>query len=169
MLCKKCSLDKPLEMFKKNKICKSGYEGTCKACTQQRQKEWEHRNYEQHRNNQLRWRSENLESYKATKNAWYLRNKELVCDQAKQFAKDNPGWKRSATAKRRAQKLRAIPPWADLKKIRELYKEAKRLGMVVDHIIPLQGQLVCGLHVETNLQLLTASENSQKHNKYYVE
>lgn len=71
--------------------------GLVKLVHNKRQKEWEHRNYEQHRNNQLRWRSENLESYKAAKLLGIFVIK-TVCDQAKQFAKDNPGWKRSATA-----------------------------------------------------------------------
>lgn len=168
MLCKKCLVDKPIELFKKNKNCKHGYEYTCKTCTQLRQKKWEHENYEQHRENQTRWRSENSEQYKAAKFAWYEKNKPAVFVKAKQFAKDNPGWKRSATAKRRAQKLQAIPPWADLEKIKQIYLEAKKTGLVVDHVIPLQGNLVCGLHTETNLQLLTASENSQKHNKFTV-
>ena len=168
MLCKKCGVDKPIEQFKKNKNCKTGYEYTCKECTQKRQKKWEHENITRHRENQSRWRSENLEQYKEKKSEWYLRNKDKGCEQAKKFAKDNPDWKRSATAKRRAQKLKAIPSWANMKSIREIYRQAKKQGLVVDHVIPLQGKLVCGLHVENNLQLLTASENSVKHNKYTV-
>ena len=168
MLCKHCGVDKPIEDFKKNKICKSGYEGTCKACTQLRQKRWEHTHHEQHRDNQLRWRSENREQYQKAKYNWYDRNREHVNAKSVQYAKDNAGWKRSATAKRRAVLLQAIPSWADMKKIQAIYEEAKQRGLVVDHIIPLQGKLVCGLHVENNMQLLTASENSQKHNKFNV-
>ena len=168
MLCKHCSVDKPQEDFKKNKICKSGYEGTCKVCTQARQKKWEHSHYEQHRDNQLRWRSEHQEQYQLAKWNWYDKNRDTVNAQSVQYAKDNAGWKRSATAKRRAAQLQAIPSWANLDKIKAIYIEAKQTGLVVDHIIPLQGKLVCGLHVENNLQLLTASENSQKHNKFTV-
>ena len=67
-------------------------------------------------------------------------------------------------AKRRAMKLRATPKFANLKKIKEIYKNCPK-GYTVDHIIPLQGNNVCGLHVEWNLQYLTRSENSSKSNK----
>jgi 5-methylcytosine-specific restriction endonuclease McrA len=58
------------------------------------------------------------------------------------------------------------PCWADLIKIKEVYSQAQKLGLTVDHIIPLNGKLVCGLHVENNLQLLTRAENSAKLNKF---
>lgn len=68
-------------------------------------------------------------------------------------------------AKYKAAKIRRTPIWADLLKIRDIYNKCPE-GYHVDHEIPLQGNLVCGLHVETNLQYLTALENMQKGNRY---
>jgi len=67
-------------------------------------------------------------------------------------------------AKRRALKLKATPKFANLEKIREIYKNCPK-GYHVDHIVPLQGKEVCGLHVEWNLQYLTPSDNHSKSNK----
>ncbi len=79
-----------------------------------------------------------------------------------------------AIADRRMRRMRR-PPWADPKAILALYAEAKRLTIEagiphhVDHVIPLQGEFVTGLHVETNLQILTGVENSRKSNRFEVE
>lgn len=68
-------------------------------------------------------------------------------------------------------KLMAMPKWVDRKAIAEIYKKArdisKSTGIMhhVDHIIPLQGELMSGLHVHWNLQILTASENTAKGNR----
>lgn len=67
--------------------------------------------------------------------------------------------------KREAAKLKRIPLWADLKAIKEFYKNCP-VGYEVDHIIPLQGKNVSGLHILENLQYLTKSENRKKWNKY---
>ena len=74
--------------------------------------------------------------------------------------------------KRRAIKLQRTPPWADLAEIKEVYRRAvevsRRTGVShhVDHVIPLQGEAVSGLHVAENLQVITAIENSRKRNKW---
>lgn len=75
-------------------------------------------------------------------------------------------------AKRNAAKLGATPPWANQEAIKQFYVEARRLTAEtgipheVDHIVPLQHPLVCGLHVETNLQVLTAEANNTKNNRW---
>jgi ribosomal 50S subunit-associated protein YjgA (DUF615 family) len=80
-------------------------------------------------------------------------------------------WRHQAN-KRHAAKLRRTPPWVDLEAIRALHAEARRLTLEtgvehhVDHVIPLQGRLVSGLHVHTNMQILTGSENSRKWNRF---
>jgi len=68
-------------------------------------------------------------------------------------------------AKRRASKLSRTPKWANLDKIKEIYLNCPE-GYHVDHIIPLQGKLVSGLHVPENLQYLPAHENLSKSNKF---
>lgn len=67
---------------------------------------------------------------------------------------------------RKSAKEQRVPSWADHGKIKEIYKQANELGLVVDHIIPLRGELVSGLHAHNNLQLLTQEENDKKGNKY---
>lgn len=57
------------------------------------------------------------------------------------------------------------PKWANKDKIKEIYKNRPK-GFDVDHIIPLQGKFVSGLHVENNLQYLTVKENRSKYNKF---
>lgn len=71
---------------------------------------------------------------------------------------------RARETKRRAAKLKATPKFADDATIREIYLNCPP-GMHVDHIVPLQGREVCGLHVEWNLQYLPGSENCRKSNK----
>jgi 5-methylcytosine-specific restriction endonuclease McrA len=71
--------------------------------------------------------------------------------------------------RRRSDKEDRVPTWANLEAIKEIYRVARESGMVVDHIIPLRGRLVSGLHVEGNLQLLSQKENDKKGNKYAIE
>jgi len=93
-----------------------------------------------------------------------LNNKQKIKEYNKLYRFNKPHIQIASSAKRRAMKLKATPIFANLKKIKDIYKNCPK-GFHVDHIVPLQGKYVCGLHVEWNLQYLTPSENSFKSNK----
>jgi hypothetical protein len=81
------------------------------------------------------------------------------------YTKNNPGKTKAKGAKRRTSKLQRTPKYADLKAIEQFYINCPP-GMEVDHIIPLQGKLVSGLHVLSNLQYLTPEANRSKGSKF---
>jgi hypothetical protein len=102
-----------------------------------------------------------LKKYRKDK---YEERKEFNSLRNKKHYLDNKGYYKDKSNKRRAIKLRAIPKFANLNKIREIYKNCPK-GYHVDHIIPLNNPIVCGLHVEWNLQYLSAKDNCSKGNK----
>jgi 5-methylcytosine-specific restriction endonuclease McrA len=75
---------------------------------------------------------------------------------------------------RKALHKKITPSWANLDAIRQVYIESKLLTTttgiphVVDHIIPRKHPLVCGLHNEFNLQILTRKDNSKKSNRFVI-
>lgn len=77
----------------------------------------------------------------------------------------NPGIVNAHCAARFAAKMRAVPAWADREAIKRIYVAARELKMHVDHIVPLRSPVVCGLHVENNMQLLPPAENIRKGNR----
>lgn len=73
-----------------------------------------------------------------------------------------------------AQLFYATPKWANMAKVRAIYKECKRRraageDVQVDHIVPLFHPLVCGLHNEFNLEILTSAENNKKSNNWWPD
>ena len=103
---------------------------------------------------------------------YYNKNKDSCLKIRAKWKRDNPDRRAAHKAGRRAAQIQRTPSWANDQLIAAYYKEAKRLEELtgiqfhVDHIIPLQGELVSGLHVETNLQLLPAHENLGKSNSF---
>jgi len=77
------------------------------------------------------------------------------------------GYARYHSRLREIAESRQCPKWANRAKIREIYVNRPD-GCHVDHIIPLRGKLVSGLHIETNLQYLPIAENMKKHNTFHV-
>jgi 5-methylcytosine-specific restriction endonuclease McrA len=88
--------------------------------------------------------------------------------------KNNPDLYKALTSVRKRRHRAATPPWATPEQklqIRKLYLEAQRLTKltgeryVVDHIVPLINDAVCGMHVPWNLRIMTQEENLKKSNK----
>lgn len=156
--CTKCKTEKPLDQFYK-RSGRAGYLSCCKKCKNAYGKAWHSRNKERHSELTSRWYEQNKEQHLANSKQWYEANKSR---------------KLETTAAREKRCVLATPAWADRELIKELYALAQKLteqtGVPheVDHIIPLQGKNVCGLHVETNLQVITRDENRRKSNKYVV-
>ena len=88
--------------------------------------------------------------------------------------KDNPGKYHAKTMARRAAKYNRTPSWANMSTIRRIYELCHMIsedtGIVhhVDHIIPMLGKNISGLHVHQNLQILPATDNWAKGNRYAI-
>lgn len=168
-LCRRCDRVKPLAEFHRNARRSDGVSVYCGVCMREYriEKQYDKARWSQHRevesDRSRRYREANAES---------LRQKWRVNADLKR-ARD-PGKTRAFNLARKYSEKRATPPWADMEAVSAFYKEAKRLealdGIVrhVDHIVPIRHPLVCGLHVENNLQILTAEENMRKHNRFEV-
>jgi hypothetical protein len=187
--CNTCNLTKNLDSFHKNKNCLDGRQYKCKLCVNTYLKAYYSQNKEQvkekvnnyRQNNPTKisarkklYRQNNMQKVKSGLHNWYMNNKSKSAETTKAYNKAHPAQALARCNKRRASRLNAIPRWLtkeDLLKIKEFYIEAKRLELLtggkyhVDHIIPLQGEAVRGLHVPWNLQVIPAYQNIIKGNK----
>lgn len=109
-----------------------------------------------------KWAAENKDKQRAYVSA----NADAVKRNRDAWKKANPHKLAEYKAARRAAELQAMPAWADRDLITAIYKAAKEQGLEVDHIIPLRGKTVSGLHVAENLQPLSGTENKRKGNSY---
>ncbi len=105
----------------------------------------------------------------------YAENKQEYKDRSKKWKLENRAKWNSQCMMRHAKKLKATPQWLsddDKWMIEQAYELAKLREVVcggkwhVDHIVPLQGKTVSGLHVPWNLQVIPASENCSKKNSW---
>ena len=142
-VCKSCSEDKPLSDYFVDKAGREGRRARCKVCESPA--------------NKARFMS-------------YPKRDRTDYDRIyrRRWRAANRGRDRANGAAYRARKLQATPTWADMDAIKDVYLEAAYMQLQVDHIIPLQGEKVCGLHVWDNLQLLTAKENQSKNNSFDI-
>jgi transcription elongation factor Elf1 len=169
--CTKCGEVKPLAEYVKKAASKDGLYPSCKDCG---------RAFRSLRKRQIsdayrEWAANNKEHRAAYNMQWKSKNKEALTAYNKMYSIENRDICNAGSARYKAAKVSQTPSWANDQLIAAYYKEAKRLEELtgiqfhVDHIIPLQGELVSGLHVETNLQLLPAHENIGKSNSFDPE
>lgn len=161
--CKICSISKPTAEFYKtsNRV---GFRTVCKVC-------FTSKSLQRLRDNPPS-KEQKKEAQKAfrERNPGYInqfRNPEKNRQYSSQWRQRHPELNRVKKAKERAIKLQAMPSWLSkeqLQQIKDIYKACPK-GFHVDHIIPLNGKDVKGLHVPWNLQHLPAVDNMRKSNK----
>ena len=130
------------------------------------QRRWRAANSKKHAAYNKRWYAANREKKVADSKCYQAANAEKIATCKKRYRLANLPDRAASSAKHRAAKLQATPSWAEPELIELIYAEAAYRNMQVDHIIPLQGKNVCGLHVHNNMQLLTRSQNASKGNRH---
>lgn len=168
--CRACGLRKSLTEFHLKTANPDGRRDDCKACALEKAR---------------RYRETNAERVAASRMRWLQANKERARELERRWHQNNPDWRRSryrADYERRYAKLaikwaarrmwcsQATPAWADMEKIEGIYRQAGRMRKAgfdvhVDHIVPLRGEQVCGLHVHNNLRIIPATDNLVKGNR----
>lgn len=164
------------ETYTTGKPCKNGHVSAryvrnraCVDCERARNKEDHRLHYQRHKEREKQKRRvhylANRESYLDNSRRQHLENY-VPSTNPRDKMQDLSYWA-NMTAKHKAARLHRTPAWADLEAIRAFYSLCPE-NYEVDHIVPLNGKLVSGLHVANNLQYLTRSDNASKGNKFNV-
>lgn len=187
-VCSKCREDKPLDGFYKNRAQRDGLSNYCKPCQKGAVDAW----YEVNRERDLakgrewyaansakvcqrtkQWKQDNPERRALMDKAWREANSDKTREYEQRWTEKNRHKVNAKVAKRRAVKTQRtinLSPEHELA-IKRLYAfaqyitEKTKIPHHVDHIVPLQGKEMTGLHVPWNLQVIAASTNLAKSNK----
>lgn len=192
--CGVCKETKSANEFYPKATHKDGLRWECKFCSNEqcknyakqqdpkirkaRQKKWRDRHPEAVKAMAERNRRKYAEKRRISQRRYAKDHPEEMKRRVKEWIAKNPARHRAlcmrAWNKRRAAKLNAVPKWADHEAIKQIYTEAARKNSGtrkyhVDHIVPLQSPLVCGLHVHNNLRVVPWMENTKKANRFWPD
>lgn len=180
--CRICEMVKATEYFAVATISVKTGRGRCKACDSKKSVAYLRAN----KDKKARWYATSPK-YKAYASSWQKKNRGAINIRHKAWRDANPDKMKSISARyrknnfekeavrraeREARMKRKLLQPSHAQEIRNIYAEARRLRKTtgenyhVDHIIPLNGKTVSGLHVPRNLQILTATENCRKKNSF---
>lgn len=177
--CSSCQQQKPITEFYSDKSKSDGVRSNCKDCHNNTVKIRNSRS-DVAKNNLLyrsAWEVANQDQRKEYKKTWYKNDKSLnpkkYSIKYKKYFINNKGKITAKTRKRELEKMRRTPMWLNAVENAEietayLWSSALRkvgVNSHVDHILPLQGKSVSGLHVPSNLQVVHASYNLSKGNE----
>jgi hypothetical protein len=146
--CPRCQATQPLTAFNRRAKSPDGYEAACRECS-----------------NLAKWakyqgdpaeRAATLARVKTTKNARFERD---------------PAYKRAFNLWGSTKKRTRIPPWVAIADFVPICREALAAGAAfeLDHIVPIKGKLVSGLHVPSNLRVVPRAVNQAKQNRFSPE
>jgi len=185
--CTICKMEKCPSYFCKDKSRSDGLSSKCRDCAKtinvaRRQKDptaFKKKQAVHQKKYRERLAGEKLFVYRKKdrerSSAYRQANREKVLASQKEYYQRNIHKYRAYWAKRRASLREATPSWLTKKHIAEIdliYAQARDCEVVsgepyhVDHIVPLQGKNICGLHVPWNLQVLPADVNLSKGNSH---
>jgi len=192
--CPKCNVTKDINIdFNKSSSTKDGLQAHCRECRRsyyinsldvyrKKHKEKYAKYSDEIRQRTKLYYKRNSDKCRATSRLRYHNlpeeSKSAVAIKAALYDKLNPGKAQARVAMRRSKLRKAAPRWltdAHKRQIAEFYNIAKQHNATapnsvhVDHIIPIRGKSVCGLHVPWNLQILSAADNIRKNNSLMME
>lgn len=184
--CSKCDTTKPVAEFFRSKRSPTGHETRCKECYSVQTADYYsqrpnlakecRQRYQQKTNHRhsRQWYSNNKEHFSTYRKIWYYANRNYILLQQGEYRKSATGKAKRQVydAARRTALTKCTPGWCNPPDILEIYKRCVETTLStgvlheVDHYYPINGKLVCGLHVPLNLRIIAATENRSKGNKH---
>lgn len=110
----------------------------------------------------------NKEKVNLRNREYNIANNDAAREQKREYYQGHKAESKARNIQRTLSIKSATPSWANMSKMNKIYG-SRNYDEHVDHIIPIQGELVCGLHCEHNLQYLSISENISKSNKFNID
>lgn len=135
---------------------------------------WIERSREAQQKRVRAWNEANKERRRVVALQWREKNRDKVCATAKRGRQKDPARECAKVMRRHASKMNATPKWLSQDQHDEMLKIYRQASVTsaffgarfhVDHVVPLRGAEVCGLHVPWNLQIIPAVENHRKSNR----